>query len=251
MKCWICHSPAETGEHKIKKSLLVAQHGKGPYLGDNALLHVINGIAHKIQGPNAATLKYNHCLCAKCNNEKTQLFDFAYDKFHQYIMNNEASIIKHRVIDFARIYGDKFEDGQRNLFKYFVKLFGRDLAKHKLDIPNDLVNIFDKEVFLTRLRITFAVNEDVLQLLPPEHRPLGVGELRNSVQNLLLLKVPRYRWHTYFSFLHIFYWYNWDVDGPFGANWIADSRFLYLGSYYPLTTEQREKFYKKQSLETG
>ena len=245
MNCWICGKPAETAEHKVKKSLLVALHGKGPYKGDDAMSHVKDLKAHDLQGPNSDRVKYSACLCADCNNRRTQPFDFAYDQFFQFVIKHEETILKHRVIDFGDVYGASFEIGQRNLFKYFVKLFGCDLAHGGFPIPHDLRLLLDQDQFLTCLSITFAVNEDKLLLPGPAGRPVGIGDLNTSYRNLSHKDDPKYRWHTYFSFLHTFYWYFIEPDGPYGAKWIADSRYLYLGSYYSLTPEQRDDIKKR------
>jgi hypothetical protein len=239
MDCWICGNPAETGEHKIKKSLLVSVWGKGPYKGDAAMSHVKNKRVHDIQGPDSQRIKYVATLCRDCNNRRTQPFDFAYDQFCRFVIRNEPDVLKHRVIDFDDVYGPGFEIEQLNLFKYFVKLLGCHLAYGGWPIPNDLRLLLDQQRFLTRLRITFAVNEDKLLLPGADGRPIGIGDLKTSERNLSHKDDPKYRWHTYFSFLHIFYWYSTDSDGPYGATWIADSRYLYLGSYYALTPEQR------------
>lgn len=245
MKCWICGVPAETREHKIKKSLLVALHGKGPYKGDDAMVHVKDQKIRDVQGPDSQRIKYSASLCADCNNRRTQPFDLAYHQFCEFVINNEADVLKHRVIDFHNVYGGTFECGQLNLFKYFVKMLGCHLSEVRLPIPDDLRILLDQDHFLTRLRISFAVNEDKLLLPDAKGRPIGIGDLNTSKEPWSQAAIPKYRWHTYFSFLHTFYWYFLPPDGPYGAQWIADSRYLYLGSYYPLTTEQRDDVRKR------
>ena len=38
-------------------------------------------------------------------------------------LRNEPLVLHRRIIDFKEVYGDSFEDSQRDLFKYFVKSF--------------------------------------------------------------------------------------------------------------------------------
>jgi hypothetical protein len=183
MDCWICGNPADTGEHKIKKSLPISVWGKGPYRGDAAMSHVKNKRAYDIQGPDSQSIKYLASLCSDCNNRRTQPFDFAYDQFCQFVIRNEQDVLKHRVIDFAEVYGPGFEIAQLNLFKYFVKLLGCHLAHGGWPIPNDLRVLLDQQRFLTGLRITFAVNEDKLLLPGADGRPIGIGGLKTSERN--------------------------------------------------------------------
>ena len=63
MDCWMCGAPADTGEHKIKKSLLVELHGSGAYTGANAMSHVKDGEVRNLQGPGSELVKYRKCLC--------------------------------------------------------------------------------------------------------------------------------------------------------------------------------------------
>jgi len=247
MKCWICGAPASTGEHKIKKSLLVALHGAGPYIDASALAHIKNGAASPLQGPGSKRVKYENSLCADCNSSRTQSYDRAFDKFFAFVIHNEDYVLKHRVIDFFDVYGESFPVDQLNLFKYFVKLLGCDLREHGYAVPGDLVSLLGQDIFQTGLKVSFAVNEDSLLLSTPSERSAGIGELNTTLRNLDAKDEPKYRWHTYFSFLHVYYWYCWEPDGPFGAPWIADSRYLYLGSYYPLSPEERMAFISSQA----
>ena len=106
--CWICGRPSETGEHRIKKSDLVERFGKGPYRGDGALVHVKEGRVRDVQGPDSKLVKYEKNLCSYCNNTLTQPFDKAYEEFIPWVMQNEAEVLKRRVIDFESMYGSNW-----------------------------------------------------------------------------------------------------------------------------------------------
>lgn len=242
----MCGSPANTGEHKIKRNLLVTLHGRGPYRNEKELTHFRDGEESRLRGPNAKQIKFQNVLCAPCNNSKTQAFDLAYDQFCNYVLNAEKLITQRRVIDFADVYGDSFEDSQRNLYKYFAKLFGCDLAANRLSVPEDVRALIAPSYFLTKFRVTFAVNEDKL-ILPPSDRPTGFDELLTNMENLKTRADPNpwYQWGLFFSFLHIGLWYDCVPAAPVGACWTANSRYIYLGHFAPLSEEMREKLRQK------
>ncbi|SHN25691.1 hypothetical protein [Rhizobacter sp. OV335] len=247
-KCWMCGAAADSGEHKIKKSLLVALHGEGAYRRSNAVSHVKDGQVRSLQGPGSELIKYTNCLCSACNNHQSQPFDHAYDKFFQFVLRRENEIIDRRVIDFSDVYGEDFELGQRNLYKYLVKLFGCDLSSHDLPVPLDLRELLDKEHFRTRLFITFAVNEDKLLLRDVKDRSAGIGSLTYLPADAGVDDERSYAWSTYFSFLHIYFWYAMKPTGPLGSIWTANSRWIYLGWSRPLSIEQRKELEKSAAV---
>jgi len=246
MDCWMCGLPADTAEHKIKKALLVELYGSGTYAGANAMSHVKDGEVRNVQGPGSELVKYATCLCSTCNNDRSQPFDRAYDRFCQYVIGHEAEIVSRRVIDFANVYGeDSFPSEQTNLYKYLVKLFGCDLASNSLPVPKDLKELLDKEHFKTKLRITFAVNEDKLVFGGARHCPAGIGEMNFWPADAQVGDERSYAWSTYFSFLHIYFWYAMSPSGPLGSAWTANSQWVYLGWFRPLSPEQRKEFENK------
>lgn len=257
--CWICGLPADSAEHRIKKSDLTTLHGSGPYKDSNALVLLRAGKQIPIQGPNSKYVKYDKSLCCKCNNEFTQPFDRAYEKFIEYIRANKSIILKKRFIDFEDVYGSDCETGQRNLFKYLVKSFGCRLIDAGYLVPKDLKILLFKVRFQTRLRINFAINDDLL-LLKDIPKMVGKGDLlstvpgnknaisqKNKYWEWIFTKIqpPIYQWSEFFEWMRIFYWYNKMPDGRLGSIWIADSQFIYFGSDTPLSTEEREELIDK------
>ncbi len=244
MKCWICGNEGDSGEHRIKKSDLIAFHGKGPYKNDKSLVMIKDGKQIPIQGPNSKYLKYSNSLCSDCNNTATQEFDRAYSTFVNYVNTHEELVLKKRFIDFEEIYGpDLFEIGQRHLYKYFMKSFGCRLVEAGLNVPRHLVDLLQKERFQTKLRITFAVNEDKVLLMKDNVRIVGNGELYYTYSPVT--REHSFQFFEYFGFIHIYYWYSCFPDGRLGAPWNADSKFIYLGSLSPLTPEMRSELSKK------
>jgi 5-methylcytosine-specific restriction endonuclease McrA len=118
-KCWICRAIADTGEHKIKKSLL-----KNLYsveFQEQKMLFYKNKKFRKLQGANSSLIKYSNTLCRHCNNTFTQPYDIAFDTFIKYIQKNRKTISKFRYIDFQDVYKDNFDDKLTDLYKYFTK----------------------------------------------------------------------------------------------------------------------------------
>jgi len=246
MKCWICGNIADSGEHRIKRSDLIKIHGKGPYKNENSLVMVKSGKEIPVQGPNSKFLKYKKSICKKCNDTGTQRFDNAYSKFVDHLDSNEKNILKTRIIELGKIYGEDSERGQRNLYKYLIKSFGCRVVEAGRHVPQHLVKLLSRKTFQTDLFITFAINEDKARYLPDDMKMVGNGDLLwseeiDSEGNFSAT------YHEYYSYLHIYYWYNCHWDFGLGSRWLADSLYLYLGSFSPLSPEQREEAKKMKN----
>jgi len=247
--CWICGSHANSREHIIKKSDLIRAYGRGPYKGENGLLHFRGGdLVNIVKGPNANCLKYDQSICHHCNTTFTQPFDKAYDLFVNWVMENENYVLKRRFINFTEVYGDNFEESQRNLFKYFAKSFGCRIASSGYPVPTDVRILMHLTYFRTNLSITFSVNEDTILLMPSSDKDgfIGKGDLNVIVNKYKPDQVKGYYWSEHVSWFTIFYWYKRWPDGNLGSPWIANSQHIYLGSYKPLPPEMREDIMAKQ-----
>ncbi|MCK4841114.1 MAG: hypothetical protein KAT04_04440 [Methylococcales bacterium] len=232
MICWMCnHSLANSREHIFKKSDLTRVFGKGPFKGHNAVSHFKNGNENHIQGADSKKLKYKSSLCEACNTTVTQPFDRAYDKFINYVYKNEALILKKRFIDFFEVYGESFEEEQRNLYKYYAKSFGCRLIDAGSDVPSDVCDLFFKDSFNTNLRINFSVSECLLSM-PNKDRDgfCGKGDLDVLKDKKNSKKTNGYQWSEHVSWLYAHHWYRTTPDGKLGSIWIADNQFIYLGS---------------------
>lgn len=240
--CWICGASADSSEHRIKRTDLTRVYGAGPYRGDFAPVHVREGIQRPIRSPGAATLKYQPSLCRRCNTASTQPFDRAYERLIEWLFVNEASVLRIRLLDFGDIYGHDFEDAQRDLFKYFVKSFGCRLVDAGREVPRDLVELMPKEEFATRLAITFCVNEDILLLPPWRSGFIGKSDLVEFVSSE---STPSFQWKEHVSWFTTCYWYALSPESRLGPKWIADAQVVYLGSWSPLTEEERRELMAK------
>ena len=236
--CWICGGHADSAEHRIKKADLTRAYGRGSYKGPSAPVHVRDGVITPIQGSNSVRIKYDQSLCHDCNTSRTQPYDKAYDLFIDWVMFNEPMVLRKRQLNFEEIYGPDWEGQQRDLYKYYVKSFGCRLVDAGQTVPRDLIDLLPQATFRTGLRITFAVNEDVLLMREQDRAGLigkcGVG---------LVSSDPRaYICAEYVSWLRIHYWYLCPPDGGLGSTWVADTQYVYLGSEAPLPPEMRADF---------
>jgi hypothetical protein len=213
-------------------------------------MHVRAGVETPIQGPDSSALKYAPSLCQDCNTTRTQPYDRAYDHFISWVVANESTVLHKRMIDFAEVYGSSFEEAQRNLFKYFVKNLGCRLVDAGELVPPDLVELLPRESFRTKLKITFCVNEDIL-LLPERSDFLGKGTfVAFSAQEDPFIATS-YQWNEHVSWFTVYYWYNRAPEGGLGPTWIADAQFIYLGSWSPLTSDQRAELIAKVAEESA
>jgi hypothetical protein len=244
--CWICGRTADSSEHRIKKTDLVRAYGRGPYMDTDSPVHVRTGVMTPIQGPNSNKIKYAPSLCHSCNTTGTQPYDEAYEALISWLFKNEQSVLRKRFINFSDVYGHQFESAQSALYKYFVKSFGCRLVEDDHLVPHDLIKLLPLDRFLTNLRITFCVNEDILLLPDPtRHVFIGKGNLYELSSKSDPLKPKGYIWNEHVSWFTTCYWYNEIPDGNHGSTWTANSQHIYLGSVSPILPEQRIEFISK------
>lgn len=123
MNCWICGGSADSGEHIIKKSDLkqyfdsVSQ--SFPFLWYS------NNNKKKLGGFKSNHLHFNTKICSKCNNERTQPSDRAWERLSSHIRNNLSDIVTTKSLDLSSLASNK----EVNQFVvdvqlYFTKLLG-------------------------------------------------------------------------------------------------------------------------------
>jgi hypothetical protein len=151
-------------------------------------------------------------------------------------------------LDFAEIFGPNWIDTQLNLFKYCVKSFGCRLCDAGQAVPQDLVELLSLAHFRTGLKITFAVNEDVL-LLDKETQIgfIGKGEMVAWASKDTPAAPTGISWNEHVSWFTTSYWYLQEPVGSCGSTWIANSQYVYLGSIEPLSSEQRDELISKST----
>lgn len=242
-KCCICGSIADSGEHRMKNTDLKAissQKDELCLLRDNKLI--------PLQSTNSKFIKAV-VLCKNCNNHKTQPFDKAYEEFIKYINKNKKEIIHKRFINLSNVFEKNMEQEQTNLYKYLVKSFVCRLAYFNHPIPQDLIDLLDKDSFQSGLRITFAINEIILNNKYGLEECVGNGTI-GANQSYLdgTSDILFYTYFEQFKWLDIYYYYyqydNYQTDGNLGSTWIANNQFIYLGtSYNDLVIKDLQKYH--------
>ncbi|HEX2071189.1 MAG TPA: hypothetical protein VHF90_06025 [Thermoleophilaceae bacterium] len=126
--CWWCKDPANSREHKFKRSDVVREHGKGPYTGDAKLVRVTGEGRWEMRSSKSGPLKFETSLCVRCNDTRSQPFDAAYDKFIAWLLANEELVLKQRKFDLRAIFGADWEADALNVYRFLVKHIGCRLA---------------------------------------------------------------------------------------------------------------------------
>jgi hypothetical protein len=134
--CWICGSPANSREHKFKRSDL-PQSGKPWTIADQPYFVGEKGW-RRIQGPDSALVKFGKVLCEQCNTTRSQPFDRAYERFSAWVNQKDAELLQHEELDFTEIYGANFEPEVLNLIRYFAKHLGCRIASDNYSLPPNL-----------------------------------------------------------------------------------------------------------------
>jgi hypothetical protein len=104
--CWWCSNPADSAEHKYKRSDVVSEFGRPPYHDDSSLVRFVEGrvVADNLRGSASGHFKFRVGLCGRCNSTRSQPFDRAYESLTAFIRLNEATILQNRSIDLAQVF---------------------------------------------------------------------------------------------------------------------------------------------------
>ncbi|MCI5165039.1 MAG: hypothetical protein D3903_02850 [Candidatus Electrothrix sp. GM3_4] len=208
------------------------------------MLHSKNGRPRPVQGPKSNILSYHPVICSHCNNNRSQPWDNAYKFFERWVFDNSDLIYAKRFAPLELVYGeDAWWCQSLNLFKYFVKAFGCRLASAETSVPDDLVDLLDKEYFLTNLRICFSINR--VSYTFPEYfeSALGIGNLY-QINSRSQGTMERYTWCINISWLRIWFFYAHEIPSCVGASWVADSSCLYFGEFDAPSLEEHDQLVK-------
>lgn len=160
--CWVCGAPADSREHRLKKSDLVARHGRGKYTGDKKMVHVVGGVEQgNLQGPGAAQLMYEGSLCSSCNNHISQPADRAYETFMAWVLKHEVSVLQTRTINLRSVYGDQPALHIENLIRYFCKSLGCKIQSVPKPVPGELAVAVRGGALPAQMAISFCVQEEL------------------------------------------------------------------------------------------
>lgn len=153
-KCWWCGKPANSQEHRHKKSDVKRIFGNK---FENEPV-IIRDSKHKdIQGPNSRFLKFPRVLCQDCNNSKSQPFDRAYDLFVGYILNNYKLVLERRKINLIDVFNSKDIKFKQDFLRYLTKSFCCRLASNNFTIEQQIIDFLDYKCSLDFIYFKFEI----------------------------------------------------------------------------------------------
>ncbi len=240
--CWICGQPADSSEHRLKKTDLVSKYGEGAFIGDNKVVHVVGGQLNEIQGPGSRRLKYQDSLCKNCNNSVTQQHDRAYERLQAWIAANEVSILSARVIDFCAVFGANYPTEVANLIRYYAKSLGCKINDAKRPVPVALSDAARGGVLSPSLQISFCVQEDLARNRDVFEKYIGKADLYGNQEPDAH---PFYSWSEEVSWFTTMISYRYDHDPRWGTVLSDTVEVAHLGSLSAFTIEERVEFDKQ------
>jgi hypothetical protein len=133
MKCWICGNEANSGEHLIKasdlKSLFRHVTQKSPlYLSTDLKRNQRAGAIKSNK------LKYQALLCARCNNERTQRHDMAWERLSTYLRERQPAIRPGMLVRLNCAFPGSVSSSMLSVHLFFLKLFGCLITENNIPI---------------------------------------------------------------------------------------------------------------------
>jgi hypothetical protein len=125
--CWICkRNPADSGEHKTKRSDLLAVLGS-PTQSEPFFYHDLHKANRPVGSLDARILKSPVRICANCNNARTQPHDLAWEAMSDRLRSRRLKVGKW--VSANRIFRYLTKREMINVHLFFLKLFGCMLAE--------------------------------------------------------------------------------------------------------------------------
>lgn len=135
MKCWICGDDASSGEHMTKASDLRSLFGA---VSQHTPLYLHTPLRRNLPVPGVKSdrLKFKALLCPRCNNERTQPHDRAWEMLSHYLRERQPSIRTGTVVNLASAFPGSVKQSMLDVHLYFLKLFGCLIVEHV--VPLDI-----------------------------------------------------------------------------------------------------------------
>jgi hypothetical protein len=153
LQCWICGSPADSGEH-IFKARGLRRFFEAQASNKDLPVHFDGRAQRSIQGPKAERLKYPKNLCHGCNTDRTSSFDRAYDQLSDWFMENQADN-QLKEINFEAVFGANFVASIDKLLRYCAKALGCRIVASNSELPAYFPNPVTGK-FLNELQISIC-----------------------------------------------------------------------------------------------
>ncbi len=149
--CWWCRQqPADSHEHKFKRSDLARMGGKS----DELLWGTTNGVVRAVRSiSKRQVVRFDKTMCAYCNNTRSQSFDRAYKAFSKYLYEAAGSLRRSTGIDFTQVYGRDWRASQLDLARYYCKHFGCRSVADGLSVPTSVRNFPDAATVLPDVQL--------------------------------------------------------------------------------------------------
>lgn len=172
-ECWWCGSVADSLEHRHKRTDLLRLWvgDEGPVWGGGD-----EGKMEAIRGPNSrsSAVRFGRVLCQRCNNDQSQPFDLAYDRFSEALVGGMDHWWTETGVDLEAIYGDSWRIDAANLARYYVKNFGCLLADQGIRPPapmraflNGAAAMVDVGLYLVKSESHYIGHRDYLRRFGP------------------------------------------------------------------------------------
>lgn len=146
--CWICGDPADSGEHKAKKTDLKDEFG--PVTQSQPLF--LNDATNKNRAVGSLKsdyLKWPKTMCRQCNGTRTQPYDTAWECLSRQLRNRPGLKLG-KVVRANRIFQYDSRRSLLDVHLYFVKAFGcalraaRDLESVSIDLSKFAIAIRER-----------------------------------------------------------------------------------------------------------
>lgn len=170
--CWWCGQPADSREHRHKRADLAREFGPGPYLGKDAVVRGRESVLRDIQGPKSDLAKFHKTICSRCNNERSQPLDLAYDRLTSFLRERERRVLGSRSFDLRDIYGPAWADQRHNVLRYYAKHAACRLADNDLAVPVQVRAYLDDGERPDCMKFDCEIREDIATMVR------GLGEQR-------------------------------------------------------------------------
>lgn len=246
-KCWWCGQPADSREHRYKKTDVIKAFGPAPWAVKPVRFASGAGQGQEIQGPKSDRLKFAAVLCSACNNARSQEFDHAYRIFSDFADDNAEAFAARSVIDFRKIYGVDYRRHQKFLTKYFVKHVCCRLAEDRIKVPEAVIEYLDgTQKRLTHLSLTLGVNAKIYEMeqhlekahaIPPGSLWLGDHTCTYSQSRRVLLTA-----HSHVGYKWLWLDYMWNFERKSATTNLQFRRTRLPVFHNPELTEPMESY---------
>jgi hypothetical protein len=132
-ECWICGAPADSGEHKAKRSDIRSILGTPTQHRPFHLRSQKDG-KQKLIGLNTQAVIWSDKICSPCNNAVSAPYDRAWEKLSTFLQKHPKGLPS---INLQTVYGPKYQAELHNLYLYFVKLFGCYIVNSGVQIDTE------------------------------------------------------------------------------------------------------------------